>query len=97
MEFGDHHYLSIKIGMSDRLAYSAPPTAGSRKAEARKGREGVACESTPGVHQHASKQGQDDTEQSDMSACCPNRAVLITKNHSIIITKTVIVISFHFI
>jgi len=51
-------HLSVKIGMSDRFAYSAPPTAGGQKAEARKGRkgrEGLACESTPGVRQHANR------------------------------------------
>ena len=64
-------HLSIKIGMSSRFAYT-PPTAGGRKAEARKGREGMACESTSGVQRPdraESKQGQDDTERSDVSAC----------------------------
>ena len=73
--------LSIKIGMSDRFAYNVQPTTGGRNA-ARKGRESVACESTPGFSHagHAparqqrpdraeSKQGQDDTERSDVSAC----------------------------
>jgi len=49
------HHLCTKIGMSDCFAYSAPPTAGGRKAEARKGREGMACESTLGVRQQTSR------------------------------------------
>jgi len=73
-------HLSIKIGMSDRFAYSALPAVGWRsESRGPQGPRGVACESTPGVRQHAarqqrpdraeSKQGQGDTERSDVSAC----------------------------
>jgi len=52
-------YLSIKIGMSDRFAYRAPPTAAVSLGVA----YGTEVRSTK------SKQGQDDTERSDVSAC----------------------------
>ena len=54
--------------MSDRFAYSAPPTAGGRKAEARKGRQprGRGMQMPDRAE---SKQGEDDAELSNVSAC----------------------------
>jgi len=49
-------YLSIKIGMSDRFAYSAPPTAAVSL--------GVARSATG-----KGAQRRDDTERSEVSAC----------------------------
>jgi len=59
--------------MSDRFAYSTPPTAGGRNAEAGPTEHGVLHAGRASMPAEArsteSKQGQDDTEWSDVSAC----------------------------
>ena len=56
-------YIIIKIGMSDRFAYSAPPGAHSGGIT----RRGAAPRAE--ARSADSKQGQDDTERSEVSAC----------------------------